>query len=165
ELTPVAIKAGIRLAQRLYGGSSQLTDYNAVPTTVFTPLEYGCVGYSEEDARKKFGDEALEVYVSYLKPLEWALNHEEHKGEPVRQDNAVYCKLITNLQDNERVVGIHYLGPNAGEIIQGLAIALRAGATKAHFDDTIGIHPTVAEEFTILKVTKRSGESALKKGC
>lgn len=169
ELTPVAIKAGVRLARRLYAGASLKMDYQAVPTTVFTPLEYGCVGYSEEDAAAKYGADNIEVYVSYLKPLEWTVNHEErpasHGGGPVREDNSVFCKLITHLTDKERVVGVHYLGPNAGEIIQGLAIAVKAGATKADFDDTIGIHPTIAEEFTILEVTKRSGKSAQKKGC
>ncbi|KAG2431917.1 hypothetical protein HYH02_013136 [Chlamydomonas schloesseri] len=165
ELTPVAIKAGIRLARRLYAGATLQMDYDAVPTTVFTPLEYGCVGYSEEAATDKYGADNIEVYVSYLKPLEWTMNHEEHNGEPVRADNSVYVKLITNKQDNERVVGAHYLGPNAGEIIQGVAIAVKANATKADFDDCIGIHPTVAEEFTILEITKRSGKSALKKGC
>ncbi|KXZ50183.1 NTR1 protein [Gonium pectorale] len=165
ELTPVAIKAGVRLARRLYAGATQQMDYDTVPTTVFTPLEYGCVGYSEEAAAEKYGADNIEVYVSYLKPLEWTMNHEEHNGTAVRPDNAVFCKLITDKTDDERVVGVHYLGPNAGEITQGMAVALKAGATKAHFDDCIGIHPTIAEEFTILDVTKRSGKSALKKGC
>lgn len=60
----------------------------------------------------------LQVYVSYLKPLEWTMNHEEHDGKPVREDNAVFCKLITHTPDSERVVGVHYLGPHAGEITQ-----------------------------------------------
>ncbi|GIL79383.1 hypothetical protein Vretifemale_8743, partial [Volvox reticuliferus] len=165
ELTPVAIKAGVRLARRLYAGGMLQMDYDAVPTTVFTPLEYGCVGYSEEAATTKYGEENIEIYVSHLKPLEWTLNHEKLNGQPVRNDSSVYCKLITNSADKERVVGVHYVGPNAGEIIQGMAIAVKAGATKADFDDCIGIHPTVAEEFTILEVTKRSGKSSLKKGC
>ncbi|GLC40225.1 hypothetical protein PLESTB_000228000 [Pleodorina starrii] len=165
ELTPVAIKAGVRLARRLYAGATLQMDYDAVPTTVFTPLEYGCVGYSEKAATAKYGEENVEVYVSYLKPLEWTMNHEERNGQPVREDNSVFCKLITNKADEERVVGVHYLGPNAGEVMQGMAVAVKAKATKADFDDCIGIHPTVAEEFTILEVTKRSGQSALKKGC
>jgi len=165
ELTPVAIKAGVRLAQRLYNGGKLQMDYNAVPTVVFTPLEYGCVGLSEEDAIARYGEDGVEVYVSHLKPLEWTLNHEEHEGQAVRGDNEVYCKLITHLADEERVIGVHYLGPQAGEIIQGLAVAVKAGATKAHFDDCIGIHPTIAEEFTILSITKRSGKDSKKKGC
>ena len=61
------------------------------------------------------------------------------------------------MSENERVLGLHYLGPNAGEIIQGFGVAIKAGATKGHFDDTVGIHPVIAEEFTILSITKRSG--------
>ena len=68
-------------------------------------------------------------------------------------------------EENERVVGLHYVGPNAGEIVQGFALAVKLKATKADFDDTVGIHPTVAEEFTILKVTKRSGMDPSKRGC
>lgn len=60
----------------------------------------------------------IQVYVSYLKPLEWTMNHEEHNGHPVREDNSVFCKLITHTAEQERVVGVHYVGPNAGEIIQ-----------------------------------------------
>ncbi|KAJ9522967.1 hypothetical protein QJQ45_023766 [Haematococcus lacustris] len=165
ELTPVAIKAGRRLAQRLYAGGTQLMDYNSVPTTVFTPLEYGSVGLTEEEALERYGEDNVEVYMSHLKPLEWTVNHEEHNGNPVRGDNEVYCKLITHLADNERVLGVHYLGPNAGEIVQGLAIAVKAGVTKSQFDDCIGIHPTVAEEFTQLNITRRSGKSSMKTGC
>ena len=165
ELTPVAIKAGRRLAHRLFDGSTTPMDYDTVPTTVFTPLEYGCIGLSEEDAKAKFGDENIEVYHSYLKPLEWTTNHTEHDGVAVREDNQCYCKIVTNLADNERVVGLHYVGPDAGEITQGFAVAMKMGATKKDFDDTVGIHPTVAEEFTIMSTTKRSGKSALKSGC
>jgi len=165
ELTPVAIKAGVRLAKRLYGGGKEQMDYDMIPTTVFTPLEYGTIGFSEEDAAKKYGADNIEVYVSYFKPLEWTVNHEEHDGVAVREDNACYSKLITNLADKERVVGFHYLGPNAGEVTQGYAVAMKMGATKEDFDGTVGIHPTVSEEFTILSVTKRSGVDAQKKGC
>lgn len=165
ELTPVAIKAGELLSARLFGGATKQMDYNQVPTTVFTPLEYGCVGLSEEEAIAKYGEENLEVYISYYKPLEWCTNHEEHNGVQVREDSACYAKLITHLPDNERVIGLHVLGPNAGEVTQGFAVAIKCGATKEDFDTTVGIHPTTAEEFTTLKVTKRSGVDARKKGC
>jgi thioredoxin/glutathione reductase (selenoprotein) len=157
ELTPVAIKAGVLLARRLYAGSTVPMDYVNVPTTVFTPLEYGAVGYSEEDAIARFGEENIEVYHSFFKPLEWAVAE--------RETNACYAKLVCNKQDSERVVGFHVLGPNAGEITQGFAIAIKMGATKHIFDSTVGIHPTTAEEFTTLKTTKSSSESAEKKGC
>ena len=154
ELTPSAIKAGILLARRLFANGIIHMDYINVPTTVFTPLEYGCVGMSEETAEKQFGKDNIEVekkfltkfktffttkvYHIHFQPLEWALPH--------REDEACYTKLVTNKLDSERVVGIHYVGPNAAEQIQGLAIALKAGATKKHFDSTVGIHPSCAEE-------------------
>jgi len=165
ELTPVAIKAGLRLCARLYGGGTEKMDYNLVPTTVFTPLEYGCIGMSEELAVETYGADNVEVYQSFFKPLEWTVNHEEHNGVAHREDNSCYSKLITNLADNERVVGFHYVGPNAGEVTQGFAVAMKMGATKADFDGTVGIHPTISEEFTQLSVTKRSGVDAAKKGC
>ncbi len=169
ELTPVAIKSGQRLASRLFGGQPELTmDYNEVPTTVFTPLEYGCVGMSEELAIETYGQERLEVYHSYLKPLEWATNHEFHdakKGIEHREDNVCFAKVIVDKADDERVLGMHYIGPNAGEIIQGFAVAIKCKATKADLDDTVGIHPTVAEEFTMMKITKSSGVDPSKRGC
>jgi len=157
ELTPVAIQAGKLLAQRLYGGQSSLMDYSKVATTVYTPLEYGAVGLSEEDAIKVYGAENIEVYHSYFKPLEWTLPH--------RGDNACYAKLVCHIPDSMRVLGFHVCGPNAGEMTQGFAVAVKCGATKADFDSTVGIHPTTAEEFTVLSATKRSGQSAEKKGC
>merc|ERR1712046_225749 len=99
ELTPVAIQAGTLLARRLYKGATLAMDYDCVPTTVFTPLEYGCVGVSEELAGERYGEENIEVYISAMKPLEWQLNHEEHNGVPVREDNVCYAKIITHIPD------------------------------------------------------------------
>ncbi|XP_017395950.2 thioredoxin reductase 1, cytoplasmic isoform X2 [Cebus imitator] len=157
ELTPVAIQAGRLLAQRLYAGSTVKCDYENVPTTVFTPLEYGACGLSEEKAVEKFGEENIEVYHSYFWPLEWTI--------PSRDNNKCYAKIICNIKDNERVVGFHVLGPNAGEVTQGFAAALKCGLTKKQLDSTIGIHPVCAEVFTTLSVTKRSGASILQAGC
>ncbi|XP_012877146.1 PREDICTED: thioredoxin reductase 1, cytoplasmic isoform X1 [Dipodomys ordii] len=157
ELTPVAIQAGRLLAQRLYAGSTVKCDYENVPTTVFTPLEYGSCGLSEEKAIEKFGEENIEVYHSFFWPLEWTL--------PSRDNNRCYAKVICNLKDSERVVGFHILGPNAGEVTQGFAAALKCGLTKAQLDSTIGIHPVCAEIFTTLSVTKRSGGNILQTGC
>ena len=86
-------------------------NYNLVATTVFTPLEYGAIGYSEEDAIKKFGDENIDVYHSTFKPLEWAYN-EEHLSD------SCYAKLICNKLENNKVIGFHYCGPHAGEVTQ-----------------------------------------------
>jgi thioredoxin reductase (NADPH) len=167
ELTPVAIKAGVRLVRRVFGKGkyNDKMNYDLVPTTVFTPIEYGCVGMSEELAIETYGQENVEVYQSYFKPLEWTVNHQEHEGVMHREENACYSKLITNLADSERVVGFHYVGPNAGEVTQGYAVAMKMGATKSDFDNTVGIHPTVSEEFTLLSITKRSGVDATKTGC
>jgi len=101
------------------------------------------------------------VYHTSFWPLEWTVAH--------RPDNACYCKLIcikkTEANPSEKVVGFHYLGPNAGEVTQGFGIALKMGATKADFDGLIGIHPTTAENFTTLSITKSSGEDASGAGC
>jgi thioredoxin reductase (NADPH) len=84
-------------------------DYNNIATTVFTPIEYGCIGLSEEDAIKKYGEENIEVYHTHFKPLEWNYNEENDA-------DTCYTKLIVDLKDNNRVIGFHYLGPNAGEV-------------------------------------------------
>ncbi|XP_066925765.1 thioredoxin reductase 1, cytoplasmic-like [Clytia hemisphaerica] len=146
ELTPVAIQAGRLLAKRIFAGAQKKCDYENVATTVFTPLEYGACGLSEEDAIKKYGDENVTTYHSNFTPLEATVAH--------RLDNGCYAKLICNKTDDERVIGMHVVGPNAGEMIQGFALAFKTGATKEHFDDLIGIHPTNAEIFTTLDKTK-----------
>lgn len=157
ELTPVAIQAGKLLARRLFAGGRKKCDYTSVPTTVFTPLEYGVCGLSEEDAIAQLGADNVEVYHSNFTPLEATVPH--------RLDNECYAKIICNLKDSERVVGVHVVGPNAGEIIQGFGIALKIGATKEHFDELIGIHPTNAEIFTTMDKTKRSGADINLTGC
>ncbi|XP_069486010.1 thioredoxin reductase 1, cytoplasmic isoform X2 [Ambystoma mexicanum] len=157
ELTPVAIQAGRLLARRLYAGSTQKCDYVNVPTTVFTPMEYGACGLSEESALKKYGEDSIEVYHSYFWPLEWTV--------PARDNNKCYAKVICNKKDQERVLGFHVLGPNAGEITQGFAVAIKCGLTKEQLDSTIGIHPVCAEVFTTLSVTKSSGEELVQSGC
>jgi thioredoxin/glutathione reductase (selenoprotein) len=157
ELTPVAIQAGQLLVRRLFNGGTLKCDYTNVPTTVFTPLEYGCIGLTEEAALAQYGENDVEVYHSNFLPLEWTLPH--------HNENTCYAKLICIISQNHRVVGFHVAGPNAGEITQGWTLALKLGATKADFDNAIGIHPTCAEIFTTLKVTKRSGENSAQKGC
>ena len=119
----------------------------------------------QEVAVETYGADNVECYISYFKPLEWSVNHEENNGVAVRGDNKCFVKLITNLADDERVVGFHYLGPNAGEVTQGYAVAMKMGAKKSDFDETVGIHPTVSEEFTTLEITKRSGVDATNTGC
>lgn len=163
ELTPPAIQSGILLANRLVAATPppplhmvQPLDYSGVPMTVFTPLEYSFVGMTEEEARSRLPSGQLETYHANFLPLEWSLSHQP--------PNTCYMKLLVD-KATDRVVGFHLLAPNAGEVTQGVAVALRAGATKAMFDTTIGIHPTVAETMTSLSITKASGRSPAKEGC
>uniref|UniRef100_A0A8V1A5W4 thioredoxin-disulfide reductase (NADPH) n=1 Tax=Gallus gallus TaxID=9031 RepID=A0A8V1A5W4_CHICK len=146
ELTPTAIAAGKLLARRLFGHSSELMDYDNVPTTVFTPLEYGCVGLSEEKA--DLG--ALQFHLIQLHALSL---------DVLRKDCYVmYCFQMVCLREREqRILGLHFIGPNAGEVIQGFALGIKCGATYPQLMKTIGIHPTCAEEITKLHITKRSG--------
>ncbi|ROT75942.1 hypothetical protein C7M84_005499 [Penaeus vannamei] len=157
ELTPVAIQAGKLLARRLFANGKMLTDYGNVPTTVFTPLEYGCCGLSEEAAIAKYGEDDIEVYHTNYQPLEFTVAH--------RPENDCYAKLVCVKSQDEKVVGFHVLGPNAGEITQGFSIGLKLNAKKSDFDNLIGIHPTDAENFTTMSVTKSSGKDVSAQGC
>ena len=157
ELTPVAIHAGKALARRLFGGSTLPMDYRNICTTVFTPLEYGTVGYSEDDAIAEFGKENLDIYHKYFVPLEWSIS-------PSRGEHQGFCKAIVD-KHTGKVLGLHYLGPNAGEVMQGFGTAMKLGCTFEDIIETVGIHPTTAEEFTTLSITKESGEDAAAAGC
>lgn len=157
ELTPVAIHAGKLLARRLAGVSSEYMDYNSVPTTVFTPLEYGCVGISEEHAIETVGKENIDVLHAFYKPLEYTVAQ--------RDASHCYIKAIVKLSEPQTVLGLHMTGPHAGEVIQGFAAAFKCGMTRQTLEQTIGIHPTVAEEVVKLWITKRSGEDPQVTGC
>lgn len=130
ELTPSAIRAGKLLAHRLFANSTETVDYKNIPTTVFSPLEYSAVGLSEEEGRillvaltlrivaiEKYGMDNVEVYHSFFQPLEQTIPH--------RLENECYVKLVCNKADSERVIGIHLLCPNSGEILQGFAVAMK----------------------------------------
>ena len=149
DMAPTAAQAGKLLMKRLFASSKMRMYYKNVPVAIFGSLEYGCVGLSEEAAIAQYGEHDIEVYHSYFQPLEWAI--------PSREENVCYAKLICVISENERVVGFHMTGPNAAEITQGFTLGLNLGATKADFDKSVGIHPTCAEIFTLLEVTKRSG--------
>lgn len=158
ELTPVAIQAGQLLAQRLFGGSRKVMEYEKVATVVFTPLEYGCVGLTEERAREVYGD-AVDAYVSEFTPLEWTVAEDNH--------SAVKCftKVLVNTRKDNAVIGMHIASPNAGEIIQGMSVAFRKGLKYQDLLDTVGLHPTIAEEFTTMTISKSSGADFQKAGC
>jgi len=157
ELTPVAIMSGRLLADRLFAGKSQLMDYDQVPTTVFTPLEFGTCGVSEDDAAKEDGK--YDIYCTIYTPLEWRTCPEE------RLQNKCMFKLIVRKADGV-VAGVQLLGPQAGEILQGFSIAIKAGVTKDTWDSVVGIHPTMAEECMQMTEIKLPGqEVAAKTGC
>jgi len=139
NLTPVALAEGMSLAWDLYGKDTKTVDYEFIPSAVFSQPNIGTVGYTEEQAREKFGN--VTIYRSSFTPLKHTISGNTEK---------TLMKLIVE-DATDRVIGVHMVGPEAGETIQGIAIALKAGATKAIFDRTIGIHPTAAEEFVTMR--------------
>jgi len=139
ELTPVALAEGMAFARRQFGGATGTVDYDFVPTAVFCQPNIGTVGFTEDEARARFGH--IRLFKSTFRPMKHTISG---------RDEQTFMKLIVD-KATDRVVGVHMVGPDAGEIIQGIAIALRAGATKALFDSTIGIHPTAAEEFVTMR--------------
>jgi glutathione reductase (NADPH) len=139
NLTPVAIAEGHAVADTLFGGKPRTIDYDNIPSAVFSQPPIGTVGLTEAEARARYG--AIDVYKSAFKPLKHTLSG---------RDERAFMKLVVD-QKSRRVVGAHMIGPDAGETIQGIAIALKCGATKEDFDATIGIHPTAAEEFVTMR--------------
>lgn len=160
ELTPVAIKAGVLLSRRLFDDSisHEYIDYHNICTTVFTPIEYGTVGHSEESASEAFGKENIEVYHKNFLPLEWSLSES-------RCRNYGFTKVIVDKSNDDKVIGLHFLGPNAGEVVQGYGVALKKSITLSELQGTIGIHPTSAEEIVTLTISKSSGKDAKASGC
>ncbi|WP_434667474.1 glutathione-disulfide reductase [Paraburkholderia sp. A3BS-1L] len=144
NLTPVAINEGHAFADTVFGNMSRRTDHAGVPFAVFSQPQVAAVGLTEEKARVMHG--AIRVYSSVFRPMHAALSGRNER---------VMVKLIVDAA-TERIVGAHIVAPDAAEIIQGIAIALKAGATKADFDATLGVHPSVAEEF----VTLRNGRNS-----
>lgn len=142
ELTPVAIREGHALADSLFGGQKRHFDHDLIPTAVFTQPEVGTVGLSEQAARDRYGD-AIDIYQTRFRPMRHALSG---SGE------RVLMKLIVR-QVDDVVIGAHIVSPDAGEMIQMLAIAVKMGATKAQFDATCAVHPTLAEEMVTLRQT------------
>lgn len=143
QLTPVAITEAMALVQTLFYDNPTTVDYSDIPTAIFSQPEIGTVGLSEEDAWAEYGD--IRVYHSKFKPMIETLGG---------GDERILMKLIVDAA-TDRVVGCHMLGDHAAEIIQGIGIAFKAGATKKHFDQTIGIHPSAAEEFVTMRNATR----------
>ena len=138
-LTPVALAEGQILVNRLFGNTSKPMNYENIPTAVFSHPNIGTVGLGEQAARSKYAN--IKIFKSHFRALKHTLTTSQEK---------TFMKLIVDA-DTDKVIGAHMLGTDAGEIIQGIAIAIKAGATKADFDNTIGIHPTSAEEFVTMR--------------
>lgn len=143
NLTPVALAEGMVVARRLFGKRDTNVDYDYIPTAVFSQPPIGTVGFTEEEARERFGE--ISVFTSVFTPLRYTLSDEKERA---------LMKLVVVTATNQ-VVGVHMCGEDAGEITQGFAVALRAGATKPVFDSTISIHPTAAEEFVTMRDAAR----------
>ena len=139
QLTPVALAEGMALVDHLFGDGRRRVDYELIPTAVFTHPSVGTIGLAEHEARARFGK--LRIYRSEFKALRHTLS-----GNTER----TLMKLVVD-DASDRVVGLHMVGADAGETVQGFAVAMKAGATKAQFDATIGIHPTAAEEFVTMR--------------
>lgn len=142
NLTPMAIKAGRSLADRLFGNKHWHVSYDSVPTAVFCDPPLGTVGLTEAEARDWIG-EGVQVYKARFTPLKYSFSAAEHK-------EFAFIKLIVD-RKSDRVLGFHMLGDDAPEIIQGFAAGLQAGITKAQLDSTVAIHPTIAEEFVLMR--------------
>jgi glutathione reductase (NADPH) len=140
QLTPVALAEGMAVARRLFKPEQyRPVDYQLIPTAVFSLPNIGTVGLSEEQARA--AGHNIKVFESRFRPMQLSFSDSQEK---------TLMKLVVDA-DSDRMLGCHMVGPDAGEIIQGMAVALKAGATKQHFDDTMGIHPTAAEEFVTMR--------------
>ncbi len=139
QLTPVALAEAMVLVDRLFGDAARRMDYDFIPSAVFTHPSVGTVGWTESQARERFG--SVRTYLSEFRSLKHTLSG---------VDERTLMKLVVD-NASDRVVGLHMVGAEAGEIVQGFAVALKAGATKALFDATVGIHPTAAEEFVTMR--------------
>lgn len=140
QLTPVALAEGMAVARRLFKPEQyRPVDYANIATAVFSLPNIGTVGLTEEDARQNGHN--VQIFESRFRPMKLTLTDCQEK---------TLMKLVVDA-DTDKVLGCHMVGPDAGEIVQGLAIALKAGATKQHFDETIGVHPTAAEEFVTMR--------------
>ena len=138
-LTPVALAEAMVVVDRLFAHGRRRLDYEYVPTAVFTHPNVGTCGYTEAAARARFGE--VRIFASEFKTLRHTLSGRSER---------TFMKLLVDAK-TDRVVGLHMVGAEAGEIVQGFAVAMRMGATKTDFDRTLGIHPTAAEEFVTMR--------------
>ena len=141
NLTPVAISEGRAFADTQFGGQSRTMSYDNIPTAVFTSPEAATVGLTEAEAIAQYGEDGIKVYRSKFRPMFYTMPNIQTK---------TLMKMIVHAE-SDLVLGAHMVGDDAAEIIQGVAVALKTGATKANFDATVGIHPSAAEEFVTMR--------------
>ena len=138
QFTPVAIREGTAFVETVFGGKPTAVDYDNVPVAVFGNPEVGVVGLTEEEARERYA--SLDIYKASVKPL---------PNRVAGRDDRMLIKLIVD-GETDRVLACHLVGPEAGEMVQLMAIAIKMGATKADIDATVALHPTLAEEIVLL---------------
>jgi len=141
NLTPVAIQEGRAFADTEFGGKDRIMSHENVPSAVFTSPEAATVGFTEGEAKEKYGEEAIQIYRARFGSTYFSLTQRKEK---------VMLKLVVE-KSSDRVLGAHMVGEAAAEIMQGIAIPIKMGATKADFDATVAIHPSVAEEFVTMR--------------
>ena len=142
DLTPVAIAAGRRLSERIFNGKTEeFLDYENVPTVIFTHPTIATIGLSEESAIERYGKDQIKIYHSRFTPMYFALSDYRQKCD---------MKLVC-LGKEEKIIGLHAIGVGVDEMLQGFAVAIKMGATKKDFDDTVAIHPTGSEEFVTMR--------------
>ena len=139
QLTPVAIAEAMVFVKNLLSKDNHKLSYKNIPTAVFSNPNYACIGYNEKEAKKLFGK--IKIYKSSFKALKLSITNSNEK---------VFIKLITH-KSTDKILGLHYIGENAAEIVQGFSVAVVNGLTKKQLDKTIGIHPSSAEEIVTLK--------------
>ena len=142
NLTPVAIAEGRAFADTHFGGMTRQMAYDNIPTAVFTTPEAGTVGLTEEEAIAQYGEDRIQIYRTRFRAMYYVL--------PGKNEEKTLMKLVVD-KETQKILGAHMVGDHAGEIIQGIAIAVKMGATKGDFDATVGIHPTSAEEFVTIR--------------
>ena len=138
QLTPVAIREGHAMADSLFGGNPRVVDHSCIASAVFSQPSIAAVGLTEAEARADYGE--VQVFISDFRPMKNIFSE--------RMERGLYKMIVDGKSD--RVLGLHMIGPESGEIIQAAAVAIKAGLTKADFDATVAIHPTMAEELVLL---------------
>jgi glutathione reductase (NADPH) len=154
NLTPVAIREGAAVAETLFNDNPTTVDYRDVPTAVFSQPAVGAVGLTESEARALHGDDAIDIYKAYFRGLKHTLTG--------RQEHMLMKLVVHGVTD--RVLGVHLIGPEAPELIQLAAVAVKAGVTKSGFDETVAVHPSAAEEMVTLREKYMPPESELTPG-